>query len=102
MISEELKQRPAVAALLERYPTAILEAGDQGGETSLFADPSQIVALCAFLKGEQQFTRLSGITAVDWYPGDPRFELVYLLHSIPRRERLRIKCRLGEDAAEID
>jgi NADH-quinone oxidoreductase subunit C len=101
MIADDLKQRPAVAALLERYPNAIAEGTLDRGETSLFADPSQIVALCTFLKQEQQFNRLSGITAVDWYPVDPRFEVVYLLHSLPRKERLRLKCRLS-DGEEID
>ena len=102
MIPEDLKQRPVVAALLERHAAAILDGTSERGETSLFVDPSQIVALCTFLKGEQQFNRISGITAVDWYPIDPRFEVVYLLHSLPRRERIRMKCRLSEDAPEID
>ena len=102
MISDQLKERPVVAALLERHRDAIVEGDSARGETSLFVDPLQIVAICTFLKREQQFNRLSGITAVDWYPVDPRFELVYLLHSLPRKERIRLKCRLGEDAAEID
>ena len=34
------------------------------------------------------------MTAVDRYPAEPRFEVVYHLHSIERNERLRLKCRL--------
>jgi NADH-quinone oxidoreductase subunit C len=49
-----------------------------------------------------QFVRLSGITAVDWTPEEPRFEVVYLLHSLERNERLRMKCRLPGDNPEID
>ena len=39
--------------------------------------------------------------AVDWHPREPRFDVVYLLHSIARNERRRLKCRLPE-RAEID
>ena len=101
MISDELKARPAVGALVERYAAAILDGSYERGETSVFVDPSQIAAIAAFLKQEQQFNRLSGITAVDWYPVQPRFEVVYLFHSLPRNERLRIKCR-AEETTEIE
>ena len=35
------------------------------------------------------------VTAVDRFPADPRFELVYHLHSIDRNERLRLKARIS-------
>jgi NADH-quinone oxidoreductase subunit C len=45
------------------------------------------------------FTFLAELTAVDFWPREPRFELVYLLVSIEHRLRLRVKVRLhGEDA----
>ena len=34
------------------------------------------------------------MTAVDRYPAEPRFEVVYHLHSIERNERVRLKCRV--------
>jgi NADH-quinone oxidoreductase subunit C len=61
----------------------------------------KLVEVCRRLKGEHEFNRLSGITAVDWHPAEPRFELVYLLHSLPRNERLILKCRV-EEPYEID
>ena len=60
-----------------------------------------IVQACRSLK-EQSYVRLSFITAVDWYPGEPRFELVYSLHSFERNHWLRVKCRLGGHDPEID
>ena len=57
------------------------------GETTLIADPAQIVDLCRYLKDEEKFIRLSAVTAVDWYPAEPRFEVVYHLHSIERNQR---------------
>jgi NADH-quinone oxidoreductase subunit C len=52
------------------------------------------VSVCGFLKYDQGFVRLSSVTGVDRYPAEPRFEVVYHLHSIDRNERLRLKCRL--------
>jgi NADH-quinone oxidoreductase subunit C len=31
---------------------------------------------------------------VDRYPAEPRFEVVYHLHSIEQNDRLRLKCRV--------
>jgi len=73
---------------------AILETREALGETTLFADPSRIVELCRYLRDTGKFVRLSSITAVDWHPSEPRFEVVYLLHSIELNRRIRVKCRL--------
>jgi len=45
---------------------------------------------------------LSGITAVDWSPADPRFEIVYLLHSLEKNRRLRLKCWVRQSECKID
>jgi NADH-quinone oxidoreductase subunit C len=83
---------------LDTAHPAILEIREALGELTLIADPERIVDLCAYLKSEQQFIRLSAVTAVDWYPAEPRFEVVYLLHSIERNRRVRVKCRLATNA----
>jgi NADH-quinone oxidoreductase subunit C len=81
---------------------AILETVQSFGETTLIADPSKIVDLCRYLKDSEKFIRLSSVTAVDRYPEEPRFEVVYHLHSLERNARLRIKCRLGGADPAID
>jgi len=87
-------------ALEVAIPGAVRGSNVHRGQTSLEIAPAQIVEVCLFLRDQQQFNRLSGVTAVDWYPTEPRFEIVYLLHSIERNERLRLKCRLpGADPA---
>ena len=74
--------------------------GAEIGQNIIAAD--QIRETCRFLKDRQRFIRLSAVTAVDWHPAEPRFEVVYHLHSIERNERLRLKCRLGGESPEID
>jgi NADH-quinone oxidoreductase subunit C len=39
---------------------------------------------------------------VDWYPGEPRFEVVYELLSMARKERLRLKVRLSGTDAKVE
>lgn len=102
MLSDALKEIPAAAALEAWDASAILEGGRDFGEIALVLAPGKIREACRFLKQEWKFERLSSITAVDWYPAEPRFEVVYHLHSLARNERLRLKCRLPGDAPEID
>jgi len=47
-----------------------------------------------------RFNVLLEVTAVDYLPREPRFEVVYHLLSIPLRQRLRLKVRVG--SLEVD
>ncbi len=45
------------------------------------------------------FGFLAELTAVDYWPREPRFEVIYILVSLPHQLRLRVKVRLqGADA----
>jgi NADH-quinone oxidoreductase subunit C len=39
---------------------------------------------------------------VDRYPAEPRFELVYHLHSVERNERVRLKAHVSGNDPAID
>lgn len=102
MLSDQVMATPAVAALVAHNAASVLDGSLERGETVLVIAPEQIVAVCRFLKDEQTFVRLSAVTAVDRHPIEPRFELVYQLHSLEQKQRLRLKCRVGGEAPEID
>src|SRR5204863_7239165 len=91
----------AVAAAVNEFDAEAVIAGAFAfGELTLEISPAKISSICGFLKYDQDFVRLSSVTAVDRYPAAPRFEVVYHLHSVARKERLRLKCRLpGIDPA---
>jgi NADH-quinone oxidoreductase subunit C len=72
------------------------------GELTVEAAPEKIVEACRLLKDSLQFERISTVTAVDRYPYEPRFEVVYHLQSIARNEFLRLKCRLAGADPAID
>ncbi len=48
-----------------------------------------------------RYAFLAELTAVDFHPREPRFELVYLLVSLEHRQRLRLKVRLPGDDAHV-
>ena len=101
MISDEVRQNwPVAAAMEEQNGGWIVGGAVHAGQLALYIEPADIVAVCEFLK--ERGYRLSGITAVDWHPLEPRFEVVYLLHSIQEKQRVRLKCKLHGEAAEID
>ena len=64
-------------------------------------DAARIVEICRSLK-DQGFERLATVTAVDRHPAEPRFEVVYHIHSIQHNQRRRLKCRIPSAPAEID
>ena len=101
MIPPELAQKPDAAALLEYDPRAILDGKHERGELTLFIAPERIQPVCEFLKAHRDYSFLTDVTAVDWHPSEPRFEVVYHLLCHERKERLRLKCRLPGDRAEI-
>jgi len=86
---------PAVAQAIDAFDADAITAGKfDRKELTLEIAPPKIVSVCGFLKYDQSFARLSTVTGVDRYPSEPRFEVVYHLHSVQRNERLRLKCRL--------
>jgi NADH-quinone oxidoreductase subunit C len=99
---DELTGRPAVARLRAANPDALTGARFDRDELTLWLDRSFIREACALLKDDPGYSFLSDITAVDWYASEPRFEVVYGLLSIPRKERLRLKVKLSGDDPRID
>ena len=98
MLPDNLREHP-VAAAVEAFDAGAVIAGKfDRKELTLETPPARIVSVCGFLKYDRNFVRLSTVTAVDRYPAEPRFEVVYHLHSIEPCRRLRLKCRVrGED-----
>ena len=94
MLPDNLREHAVAAALNAFDGGAIVAGGHDRGELTLEIAPAKIASVCGFLKYDRKFVRLSTVTAVDRYPAEPRFEVVYHLHSPERNERLRLKCRL--------
>ena len=102
MLPEHLSEHQIAAALTDFDALAITGGKFEFGELTLDIDAGHIASACGFLKHEQGFVRLSTVTALDWYPSEPRFEVVYHLHSLSENRRLRLKCKLPGAAPALD
>ncbi len=90
---------PTQLAVQGKFSAAVFEATEAHGEITLVVGPAAIVEICAYLKHQEHFERLSSVTAVDWWPREPRFEIVYHLHSMAKNLRARLKIRVGPETA---
>src|SRR5262249_45946283 len=89
------------AALLAHLQGALPEARFEGApsndrQTTVYAAPDTLHATLLALRDrpELRFAFLAELTAADYHPREPRFELVYILVSIERGLRLRLKVPL--------
>jgi NADH-quinone oxidoreductase subunit C len=101
---EQLKNHPAVACLVGWKATAVQGVKFDREEMTIYVDRDSIREACALLKEDSTcpFNFLSDITCVDWYPSEPRFEVVYHLLSLPKKERVRLKVRLNSTSPVIE
>src|SRR5262245_60573613 len=102
MIPDILRNHSVASAVDAFDPDAITAGAFERNELTLEVSPAKITSVCGFLKYDQQFVRLSSVTAVDRWPAEPRFEVVYHLHSVERNLRVRVKCRIPGDQPSID
>ncbi len=99
---EELKSDPALACLLSWNAAAVEGAKQDRGQLTIYVQREQIREACAILRDNPacRFEGLMDVTCVDWYPQEPRFEVVYQLLSYTKKARIRLKVKLnGDDAA---
>jgi NADH-quinone oxidoreductase subunit C len=101
---DQLQERLGLSRLLAWDAGAVEAARFDRDEMTIVVKRAAIRKACAILRDDRQleFNFLADITCVDWYPNEPRFEVVYHLLSIPRRERLRLKVRLAGDDPSLE
>jgi len=101
---EQLKNHPAVARLQDWKAGAIEGVKFDRDEMTIYLAREAIREACALLRDDPAcpFNFLSDVTCVDWYPAEPRFEVVYHLLSIPKKERVRLKVRLDSGSPAVE
>lgn len=84
--------------LKERFPEDIKDIYEAFDLYTVVVDKDKIAEVCHFLRDDPKlrFNYLSDVCGVDYFPKDPRFEVVYHLYSIPFKYRIRLKCRINE------
>jgi Ni,Fe-hydrogenase III component G len=94
-----------VETLMTRFPQTVLsvEADTARSEVTIQVAAEGILDLARFLHDtpEASFDHLTDICSVDYPEDRQRFEVVYHLHSLSHRRRLRLKARVSEDDPTI-
>lgn len=66
------------------------------GEVHLLVDAGHIMDVLTFLRDQHEFSLLSAMTAVDYWPEEkPRFHLVYQLSSLTQNLSLQVRVPLN-------
>jgi NADH-quinone oxidoreductase subunit C len=101
---EQLKNHPAVARLRAWNASVVQGVKFDRDEMTIYVERGAIREACALLKEDPAcpFNFLSDITCVDWLPNELRFEVVYHLLSIPKKERVRLKVRLASASPVVE
>jgi len=85
--------------LKEHFGEAISEFSIYVGQPFLVARPEAVIPILEYLKLEADFDYLVDVTAVDYPQRAERFDLVYILYSFARNQRIRVKTRIAEGYA---
>lgn len=83
-------------ALRERFGESLERIVHYGGQKLVVADLGAVPDILTFLKNEASFDYLVDITAVHWPQREQPFDVVWILYSFQRNERVRVKVALVE------
>jgi NADH-quinone oxidoreductase subunit C len=81
--------------LKERFPGRVTATSTYLGQNFIVTTPEGAIPVLEYLKLEADFDYLVDITAVDWPKRAERFDLVYVVYSFARNERVRIKTAIA-------
>ncbi|MGB0065410.1 MAG: NADH-quinone oxidoreductase subunit C [Terracidiphilus sp.] len=100
-VLEAMPEHPAIKALLAWKPDALTDAKFDFGELTLTIAPGEIRAACSAVQ-TAGYNFFEDMTAVDWYPLAPRFQLSYHILSFGMKERIRLRVLLDEADPNAD
>lgn len=99
-VLEGLAGHPAVKAVLVWKPEALTDAKFDRGELTLTVAAEEICAAAATVQAAG-YNFFEDMTAVDWFPASPRFQLSYHILSHTYKEYIRLRVMLQGDSPSI-
>jgi NADH-quinone oxidoreductase subunit C len=94
-VVEALPEHPAVKAILAWKPEALIDAKFDRNELTLTIAAEEIRAAAATVQ-TAGYNFMDDLTAVDWFPSSPRFQVSYHLLSHTYKEYIRLRVLLDE------
>ena len=92
---------PAIVAIQAALPAALLDAKFDRGELTLKIAHEHIRAIAALVQ-KAGYNFLEDVTCVDYYPGEPRFQVIYHIVSHSLKARVRLAAPIESIDLEID
>jgi NADH-quinone oxidoreductase subunit C len=96
-----MQDHPAIRAILSWKPDALIDARFDFGELTLTIASTEIRAACSTVQAAG-YNFFEDMTAVDWHPLEPRFQLSYHILSHALKERIRLRVLLDEAEPSVD
>lgn len=91
--------KKALDLLCEHFGDKVLQTHEFRGDETAIIEADTLVEAARWLRDHPtlKFDMLTDLTAVDYLPREPRFEVVYHFYSMANKMRLRLKVQLPGD-----
>jgi NADH-quinone oxidoreductase subunit C len=100
-VLEAMPDHPALRAILDWNPAALTDARHDRQELTLSV-ARQTLRQAAIEVRKAGYNAFQDMTAVDWYPSSPRFQLSYHILSHSFKEVLRLAVRVEETDPSVE
>jgi NADH-quinone oxidoreductase subunit C len=87
---------PMIAKLKGQYGSGICEANTYLGQSYMVVDPSIVSDLLQILRNREQFDYCVDITAAHYPEREKQFDVLWILYSFSKNERIRVKILIAE------
>jgi NADH-quinone oxidoreductase subunit C len=92
--------RKLASELTELLVDSLIELQEFRGQLTLVIQPETVLASCQKLLAAG-FDLLAALTAVDYWPNQPRFAVAYQLYSLERNQFVGLKVLLADDRVDL-
>jgi NADH-quinone oxidoreductase subunit C len=92
----------ALQSIVAELGSAALEIGEGRDMPVIAIEAGRLLDVVTRLKRSLAFDLFADVTAVDWLPQRPRFEVVWHFYSTAHFGRVRVKARVDGDEPVVD
>lgn len=85
-----------VGSLKSQYGSGIKEASTYVGQNYIVADSSLVYEILLRMRDDELFDYLVDVTAVHYPKREAQFDVVYILYSFKKNERVRVKTQIKD------
>jgi NADH-quinone oxidoreductase subunit C len=100
-VLREKSNHPAIVAILAWNADALTEARWDRDELTLTIAREDIVGAAKTVQ-QAGYNFLEDVTAVDWFPATPRFQISYHIVSHSHKERIRLRVMVDESIPAVE